>query len=206
MATTCEIVEVTTSSTCNDRGGIRALYVIENSQIDWAGMVGDPAYFDAANQEIIALKFTTGANAKKWTFERKEAFYEFTYTAEQDFYNLLITLAFKGKDRARRNALTSAIACCDVTVVIFGNGGEQRIVGIDYNGTTFDPILELLRVTRHVDAGGQLGSSRGRDELDFGGESFTAPLFGALTEADLLVAGTVMSTPAATAKPAKANK
>lgn len=185
MAILCELQTVGTSSACNDRGGIRSLYVIESNKVNWATMLADPLMFDPVNQQILAFDLVASATFKKWTFERKEAFYEFTYTSEQDFYGLLITLGFKGKDRARRNALQSSIACCDVVAVIFGNGGEQRIVGIDYNGDTFDPIVELLRVTRHVDAGGQLGSNKGRDEVDLGGESFFAPLFGGLTEADL---------------------
>lgn len=184
MAILCELTPIGTSAACNDRGGIRSIYVIERNKIDLAALT-DPANFDSANQQFTAIPLIAGSTWKKWTFERKEAFYEFTYTAEQDFYTLLITLGFKGKDRSRRNGLQSSIACCDIVAVIFGNGGEQRIVGLDWNGDTFDPIVELLRVTRHNDAGGQLGSNRGRDELDLGGESFFAPLFANLTEADL---------------------
>ena len=39
-----------------------------------------------------------------------------------------------------------------------------------------------MAVTRHLDSGGQLGTSKGRDELDLGGQSFFAPLMATVDE------------------------
>lgn len=184
-AITCALDTITNPASCNDRGGIRAIYWTEYDNIDWDTMAVTALQFDTANQEILDYAMVGGAVFNKVEFERKNAFYDFTYTRDQDFYELLITLMFKGKDRDRRNSLQSAIACCNIVVHIFGNAGEQRVVGVDWNGESFSTIVEQLAVTRHLDSGGQLGTSRGRDELDLGGQSFFAPLWASVAEADI---------------------
>lgn len=182
---TCALDQITNPSVCNDRGGIRALYWFEVEDVDWAAMAADPLQFDTTNQEILGYTMVGGATMNKVTFERKEAFYEFTYTRDTDVYELLLTLLFKAKDIARRNSLQKAIACCNIGVHIYGNSGEQRVIAQDWNGNQFDNILEQLSVTRHLDASGQLGQSKARDELDLGGQSFYAPLFANVDEAAL---------------------
>lgn len=185
---TCALDAITDPSSCNDRGGIKSLYWTEYENVDWDTMLTDDTKFDTDNQEILDYTMVSSAVFSKVEFERKAAFYDFTYTRDQDFYQLLVTLQFKGKDRARRNSLQSAINCCAIVLHVYGNAGEQRVIGVDYNGEVFDPILEKLAVTRHLDSGGQLGTSRGRDELDLGGESFYAPLWASVDEADIPLA------------------
>lgn len=185
---TCQLDEILNPATCNDRGGIRALYWFEADKVDWDAMAADPLQFDPATQTVLGYTMIGGATMNKLTFERKEAFYDFTFTRDADIYELLITLMFKAKDVARRNSLQSAIACCDVGLHIYTNDGTQRVVGIDWNGEMFDSIPEKLAVTRHLDSSGQLGSSRARDELDLGGESFFAPLFADVEESALPLA------------------
>lgn len=182
---TCALDAISNPSSCNDRGGIRAIYWTEYDNIDWDAMAGEIADFDPTNQEILDYVMVGGAVFNQIEFERKNAFYDFTFTRDQDFYELLITLMFKGKDRDRRNSLQSAIACCNIVLHIYGNAGEQRVVGVDWNGDSFSNIVEQLAVTRHLDSGGQLGTSRGRDELDLGGQSFFAPLWASVAESAL---------------------
>lgn len=184
-AITCALDAISNPSTCVKRGGIRALYWTEYENIDWASMAGEETDFDTTNQQILDYVMVSSAVFNKVEFEAKEAFYEFTYTEEQDFYENLVTLMFRGKDRDRRNSLQSAIACCNIVMHIYGYGGEQRVVGVDWNGDAFAPILETMSVTRHLDASGQLGTSRARDEMDLGGQSFYAPLFANVAESAL---------------------
>lgn len=184
-AITCALDEILNPAVCNDRGGIREAYWFNVDDVDWDDMAGDALKFDTTNQRILGYTMIGGATMNKLSFERKEAFYDFTYTADTDVYTLLITMLFKAKDEARRNSLQSAIACCNVGIHIYSNDGTQRVVGIDWNGDTFDGILEQLRVSRHLDSSGQLGSSRARDEMDLGGESFFAPLFAQVPVASL---------------------
>ena len=174
---TCGLEEILNPDTCNDRGGIFEIYWTEYNNIDWATMLADPLQFDPTNQQILDYEMVGGATFNRLTFQRKEAYYEFTYTGEQDFYQILVTMALKGKDRDRRNKLMSAIQCCNVYLHIYENNGGQRAVGVDYNGEVFRDLLDTLHISRHLDAGGQLGTSKGRDEVDFGGEAFFAPLF-----------------------------
>ena len=185
---TCSLEEILNPTICNDRGGIRAAYWFERDKVDWDAMLADPAQFDPVNHLILGYTMIGGAVMNKLTFERKQAFYDFTYTSDTDVYTLLITMFFKAKDSARRLKLQQAIACCDIGIHIYSNDGTQRVVGIDYNGDVIEQQLEALRVTRHLDSGGQLGTSKARDEMDLGGEAFFAPLFATVPEANLPLA------------------
>lgn len=182
---TCELDQILNPTTCNDRGGIRAAYWFKTTDVDWSAMAADPLQFDPATETILDYTMIGGAIMHKLTFERKEAFYEFTYTRDTDVYTILITMFFKAKDAARRYALQRAIACCNLGIHIYTNDGTQRVVAQDWNGDAFDDLLTGLYVTRHLDASGQLGTSKARDELDLGGEAFFAPLFADVLEADL---------------------
>jgi len=181
----CDLLALNSANDCNDRGGIRKAFWTEYNNIDWDTMLADPLLFDPTNEQILGYAMNGGAVFTEIEGESKNSFYEFTYTSEQDFYQLLVTFLFKGKDRTRRNRLQKAIACCNVVIHIYGRSGEQRVIGVDYNGEVFDPIVEFARVTRHLDSGGQLGTSRSRDELDLGGQSFYAPLWANVAESDI---------------------
>jgi len=148
-------------------------------------MLADPLQFDSATHEVLGYTMLGGATMSRLSFIRKSAFYDFTYERESDVYTILVQWIFKAKDVARRLALQKAIACCNLGLHIYCNDGTQRVVGPDYNGDTIEEMLEALAVTRHLDSSGQLGTSRARDEMDLGGESFFAPLFAQVDRANL---------------------
>ena len=182
---TCALNNILNPAVCNDRGGIRVAYWFDVDTVDWVTMAGDPLQFDTSSQEILGYTMLGGAVMYKLTFEPKEAFYEFTYTDETDIYTLLVTMLFKSKDIARRNALQEAIACCNIGLHIYSYSGHQRVIGQDWNGVVMSNVPSQLRVSRHLDHSGQLGSSKARDELDLGGEGFFAPLFANIDETSL---------------------
>lgn len=182
---TCALDTITNPAVCNDRGGIRKAYWFEFDSVDWPTMLADPLQFDPANHQVLGYTMLGGATFHELTFERKSAFYDFTFTRDEDVYTILVQWIFKAKDNARRLALQNAIACCNLGLHIYGNDGTQRVIGPDYNGVVIDEMLEPLAVTRHLDSSGQLGTSRARDEMDLGGESFFAPLFASVDEGDL---------------------
>lgn len=182
---TCALNTIAESSTCNDRPGVRAAYWANYSDIDWDTMAGDPLDFDTTNQEILDYVMLSSAVFYKVNFERKGAFADFTYTRDQDFYNILVTLIMKGKDMDRRNSLTSAIPCCNVVLHLYMNDGTQRVVGVEWTGDAFQTMLTKLSIVRHLDSTGQVGTSRSRDEVDLGGESTYAPLFASVAESAL---------------------
>jgi hypothetical protein len=182
---TCSLEQILNPSVCNDRGGIRAAYWFECDKVDWDTMIADPLQFDTTGHIVLGYTMIGGAVMNKLTFERKNAFYDFTYTSDTDVYVQLITMFFKAKDADRRLKLQQAIACCDIGFHIYANDGTQRVVCMDYNGEVIEQQLEPLRLTRHLDSGGQLGTSKARDEVDLGGESFFAPMFANVPEASL---------------------
>lgn len=164
------------------------MYWTEYANIDWPAMVGSATNFDEVNHEVLEYIMVGGATWNKVEFEKKQSFYEFTYTSEDDFYTLLLTLGFDGKSSQRRLALQKAIQCCEIVAHVFGYSGEQRVIGADYNGEVVESIVELNHVGRHLDRGGQLGTSRAGDELDLTGESFFAPMFAQVDESTIPLA------------------
>jgi len=184
-AISCALEGISKVAGCNRRGGIRALYWTEYQNIDWDTMVADPLQFDPANHEILEYTMIGGATWAKVEFEKKESFYEFTYSDENDYYELLVTIGMTGKSSARRLALQKAIQCCEIVAHIFGYSGEQRVIGLDYNGEVIESIVDLAHIGRHADRGGQLGTSRAGDDFDIVGEAFYAPLFAQAVEGDL---------------------
>lgn len=181
----CELLALNSLANCNDRGGILAAFWTEYDNVDWATMLADPLLFDPVNQEILGYAMNGAGVFNEVTGESKNSFYTFTYTAEQDFYELAVNLYYKGKEITRRNRLASAIACCNIVLHLYGRSGEQRVIGIDYNGETFDPIVEFARVTSHIDHGGQLGTERSHDALVLGGQSFFPPMWANVPREDI---------------------
>lgn len=183
---TCDLQDILNPTGCADRGGISKIYWTELANIDFATMAGDATKFDVTNQTILGYTMNGSGVFNKLEFnDPKAAFYDFTFTKDADVYELLISLAFKGKQVDRRNKLQAALQCCDIFLHIYGQNGTQRAVGIDWNGVSFNNIVDSLSITRHLDRGGQLGSTKAGDELDFGGQGFFAPLFATVAEASI---------------------
>lgn len=177
-ATSCEIDDIESSDECNIRGGLKTVYWAQYGDVDWETMAADPTAFDPVNQCILSYIMNDGATFKKLTFERKQGFYDFTYTEDADVYEQIITMIFEGKSKANRNAFCKAIGCCKIILHIFDNNCLERVVGVEWDGELFEPQVKTLRIVRHLDSSGQFGSSKARDEVDFGGESVCPPLFG----------------------------
>ena len=177
--------QISTATDCVDKGGIRVLYWTEYSNVDWATMVGDATKFDATNNLILDYVMLNSSTFNKIEFERKQAFYDFTYTEDADVVALLVSLMFKGKNNARKNSLDKAIRSCSIIAHIYDENGKQRVIGVDYNGVEFSRIPEYLSVGRVLDSSGQRGSSRARDEMDLTGEADFLPLFATVTETDI---------------------
>ena len=185
---TCQVQDITSGTDCNIRGGLKTVYWALYDDIDWATMAGDPLQFDTTDQKILGYTMIGGATFSKLTFERKQGQYEFNFTEDADVYEQAITLIFEGKGFATRNAFASAVNCCKLVAHIFDNNCQERIVGVEWDGVTFEPQIKTLRITGHLDASGETGSSKARDELILGGESVSPPLYGEVTEVNIPVA------------------
>lgn len=178
---------IITSTACDDKGGIRVLYWTEYDNIDWDTMLGDVAEFTPATGLILGYSMVGGAVFNKVEFERKEAFYDFTYTSDADVVALLMTLAFKGKNNDRKNSLDKAIRSCAIVCHVYGENGIQRVIGVDYNGVAFSKIPSYLEIGRVLDSSGQRGTSKARDEMDIIGEADFLPMYATVDEANIPV-------------------
>lgn len=185
---TCATDSILNPAICNDRGGIREAYWFEYDKVDWDAMVADPLQFDVSNHQVLGYTMIGGATMSPLTFIRKSAYYEFTYEREADVYSILVQWIFKAKENSRRVSLQKAIACCNLGLHLYMNDNTQRVIGPDFNGESIEEMVEGLAVGRHLDASGQMGTSRARDEMDLIGESFYAPLFADVPKANLPLA------------------
>lgn len=186
-ATSCEIDDITSSDDCNLRGGLKTAYWGQYSDVDWEAMAADPTAFDPDTQCVQSYIMNAGATFKKLTFDRKQGFYDFTYTSDTDLYEQVITMIFEGKSKENRNAFCKAVGCCKIILHLFDNNCQERIVGVEWDGVSFEPQVTSLRIGRHLDSSGQFGSTKARDEIDFTGESICTPLFAEVGQAAIPV-------------------
>lgn len=186
-ATTCELDDISEDDDCNNRGGLKTVYWTKYDNINWATMATDPLKFNPTTQTILGFTMVASAVFTKLTFGRKQAFYNFTYTKDTDVYTQIITMIFNGKSVANRNALAKAVGCCKVIAAIYDNNCLSRVVGVEWNGDSFEPQITPLAITRHLDASGQFGTDKARDEIDLGGESLITPLYSTVLESAIPV-------------------
>lgn len=180
--TSCELNDITSAIGCNTRGGIRVVYWINYTEVDWDAMAISPAHFDAANYTILDYIMIGGATFRKLTFDSKTSFYEFIYTEDTGVYTQLITMIFEGKSAPNTLAFCNAVGCCNVVAHIFDNNCLARVVGPSWTGSVIGNQTKTLRIGRHGDYSGVFGDSIARDELDLTGESICPPLFSTIDE------------------------
>ena len=170
---------------CGSKGGMRTAYWTTYDQIDWATMAADNTKWDSTNRLILEYVMQTGGSFKQLEFNKKSAFYDFDFTDETSVWTQLLTFFFFGQDNALKNSIDKATGCCNIIFHIFTTDGKQRMVGAEWNGTSFEIQTEPLIVTRVKDSSGQRGSSKPRYEVDLGGESDCAPLYATVVEGDI---------------------
>ncbi|MEL6141242.1 MAG: hypothetical protein AAFU67_06460 [Bacteroidota bacterium] len=173
---TCALDGILNDNTCNKSKGVKAVYWVERTSINWDGMLADSNCFDQVNQQILAYKMLGGATFSQIEFQRRTAQFDATYTSDTGAYDILLQMIIEGKSCARRNALNAAIKCCDIYLHVYLNNGDERVIGIEWDGEAFDAPLTLLAITRHLDSYGVFDGDDPRDELDIGGSQFTTPL------------------------------
>lgn len=183
----CALEELSTTSECKNRGGMRVAYWVSSDQVDWATIVADALQWDTATEILLDYTMLLSATFTKVTFERKTAFYDFTFTTDEDLYQVLITFIFEGKNAARRLSLQKALNCCSIVFHLFDNNGLERVVGIEFDGTNLSDPISRLKVGRHLDSSGTFGDSKARDEVDLVAEHLCAPMFATVTEAQIPV-------------------
>ena len=180
----CDTVDdVGDNSSCNTRGGIKTIYYEKFDFFDWAAVEADIAagapynYFDPTNNCWTAPPplVTGGSLLKKMTFDRKNAFYEFTYTEDAGVYEQAIDINFEGKSKTNVLAFSKLVSCCDLIMLIYDNNCQARLVGPEWDGTTFERQVKTLRVGTHTDRSGQFGQSLAGDQVIFVGESTLPP-------------------------------
>lgn len=177
MAFECEIKSISTSTDCNQRAGIKRLYLGLYNSFNWVAIAAaldaesalntwDPSWYDSGLSTLT-----------EWSFERQGAFYRQSFTDDTDQYEQLVTIILNGKNSARVDALRKAVLCCQMAGFVFYNSGPGRLIGVDYDGDIFDLPIEALHISRHDDDSGTIGDTLARDEVDLGGSTFNTSLW-----------------------------
>lgn len=183
---TCELTELVSDDSCNVSGGIQEAYWAQYGDIDWVTIAGDITKFDPVTQRLIGTPtMLGGAVWKLITPERKTAQYTFTWTEETDVYTQEIQLNFEGTSNAMRLAFVKSVKCCNLVLLIIDNNCQQRLVGVEWNGTKFLKQTKTLRFGTHVSQSGQKGSSKPGNNVTLIGESDYDPMFANLNLATL---------------------
>lgn len=153
------------------------MYWVNISDIDLAGTAAN-----VTSGVLSAYVMLAAATFELIEFDRESAFYTFTYTDDADTYDILITAIFEGKDAARAEVLRAALGCCDIVVHTVDQSCVERVVGMEFQpisgGTdTMIEAVRRLRIGRHLDASGQKGTDKARDEMDIIGLHQSTPLY-----------------------------
>jgi len=173
----CAVNDISTDTTCSDRGGWSAIFLADQSTIDWTAMALGANYDDATFSVLNWIMLS--GNWAEITAVRKNGSLQSTYTVANDFYTVeMNNIILKGHTAARTIAIGQLIACCGLVMQYFDNNGIARVIGKEYiNGAWVDAV-DPVRIARHLESHGVFGSEddRARDELDFAGEhSFPMP-------------------------------
>lgn len=184
----CALGNLTTNDdNCGNKGGIAAAYWAKYSDIDWTAMAANVLNWNLATLTILDYIMVAAATFKKLEFDVKQSFYNFTFTEDTDVYTQVITAVFEGKSNAQTTVFRQALSCCNLVIHIFDLNGLERVVGVEWTGTAFTKQLKTVRIVRHLDASGQQGQARSRDEIDLGGESLRPPLYATVTQSGIPV-------------------
>lgn len=172
----CELGGLTTAPNCGTLGGIQYAAWAQYDDIDWAGMVdASPSNLDGNVVDDFIME--ASATFHRLEIEKDASFYQAEYTDDNRYYETVATLIFNGKDAANSAVFTNALRCCNVVLVLWGNDCSGRILGVDLFGESLSTPIRPMRITRHLDAGGQIDSDEPRDELDLTARNLSTPIF-----------------------------
>lgn len=176
-AVACDLGAITTNDDCASKGGIADAYWTKYNNVDWASMAANILMWNPTTLLILDYTMVLTAVFKQLEFKVEDSTYDFTFTEEADAYDQLIKFVFEGKSNSQTTAFRKAVGCCKIVLHVIDVNGLERVVGVEWNGAAFVKQLKTLRVVRHLDTSGQLGSARARDEMDLGGKSVRPPLY-----------------------------
>lgn len=176
--------DLNTNESCARGKGIKKAYYAKRSDIDWEAMAADAAQFDQDTCTISGFTMLGGATFNTLNFAKKSGYYDFTYTSDNGFYELLIKMIFEGKSAVNAKEICKLIQDCNYVMVIIDNNCEGRVVGQEFTDGIFDSPLSELEIGTHLDSSGQFGGDKPRDEIDWIGETTCAPLFHDISQAD----------------------
>lgn len=187
-AYSCVLDNLETEDACNLSGGLQEAYWCQFNDVDWAGTVaaaGPAQLFNPTTEILTGFIMNGPAVWKKVSPERKTSQFTFTYGEDTQVYEQEIVINFEGGSAAFRLSLKKSITCCNLVMLVIDNNCNQRLVGVEWNGTAFIKQVKTLRFGTHVDRSGELGSTKAGNDVILVGESLVAPIYCNVDLADL---------------------
>jgi hypothetical protein len=176
----CTLDDLETDDSCNTSGGIQEAYWCQYGDIDWAATVAAVApdqLFNPTTEVLTGFIMEGAAVWKKISPERKTSQYTFTFGEDTAVYEQEIVINFEGGSAAFRLKIKNSFKCCNLVLLIVDNNCNQRLVGVEWNGTAFIKQVKTLRFGTHVDRSGELGTSKAGNDITLVGESLVAPIY-----------------------------
>lgn len=178
----CSLDDLETDDSCNTSGGIQEAYWCQYGDIDWAAIAaattpGEGQLFDLTTEQVLSFPMVGDAIWKHLQPERKTSQYTFTFGEDTQVYEEEIVINFEGGSAAFRLKIKNSFKCCNLILLIIDNNCQQRLVGVEWNGTKFIPQVKTLRFGTHVDRSGELGTSKAGNDITLVGESLTPPMY-----------------------------
>jgi hypothetical protein len=152
----CSPSDLQTDANCSDKGGILAVFVADEQDIDFDTMDG-PLYYDDANYAIIQWALAGGGEFAEFQFERRNGRLDSNYTREDGFYTVDVTdLIFRGHSATKTVAIGNMIGCCGIVGQVHDNNALARVFGKEYD-TAFVNPLDKGVIQNHNDTHGGFG-------------------------------------------------
>jgi len=169
----CGLGEIATSQECSLIGSLQRAAWANFEDLDWDAI----ADTQITGNIIDDVTMNGAAVFNELRIEKELSFYQSEYTADNRYYDTLATLVFNGKSAENAAVFTEAIRCCNIVLFLWDNNAKGRVLGVDLVGDVLDTPLRPLRIVRHLDAGGQLGTDEPRDEIDLQSWNLGTALF-----------------------------
>ena len=86
----CSTGDITTDTTCSDRGGLLTVFWIDQSEVDWDAMAL-VANYDDATHTILDWVLEAGGAFGELTFTRRNGRLDSLYTRDNGLYEVNLT-------------------------------------------------------------------------------------------------------------------
>lgn len=183
------LADLTTSDNCSLKKGLQCGYWTQYSNVDWQSMAANGGFFDQATQTINTYSMIGGAVWNAIRFTKRGSSYTSTFNRDENLYDHVLNLLFRGQSQTFRNAMCRIINTCKIIIHLLDRDCNARVFGVDWTGSEFIEPLDDFVVTEHVEQSGDVGGDESQNTVTIGGQTDCPALYSTLTSKTIFEAG-----------------